>query len=122
MSWRRFDWPLTMIKKVGRCRLVVTGAYHPAVFALSQGIPVVGLVKSQAYIDKFSALVDEFGPACHLLHLDDDQLQGKLATAIDTAWNSAEEVRPQLLQAALRQIEWGKIAYQHLHDLVMQKQ
>jgi colanic acid/amylovoran biosynthesis protein len=122
MSWRRFDSPLTMIRKVGRCRLVVTGAYHPAVYALSQGIPVVGLVKSQAYIDKFSALVDEFGPACQLLHLDDEQLQDKLEEAIDTAWTSAEEVRPHLLESAVRQIEWGKAGYRHLHDLVVQKQ
>lgn len=117
LSWRRFESPLTIIKKVGRCRLVVTGAYHPAVFALSQGIPVVGLVKSQAYIDKFSALVDEFGPACQLLNLDDEKLQEKLATAIDLAWASADEVRPQLLKAAVRQIEWGRAGYQCLHDL-----
>lgn len=121
ISWRRFDSPQTIIKKVSRCRLVVTGAYHPAVFALSQGIPVVGLVKSQAYIDKFSALVDEFGPACQLLHLDDEKLQEKLETAIDTAWSSTEEVRPHLLHAAIRQIEWGKAGYQRLYDLVMQK-
>lgn len=122
MSWRRFDSPLTIIRKVGRCRLVVTGAYHPAVYALSQGIPVVGLVKSQAYIDKFSALVDEFGLACQLLHLDDEKLQDKLGEAIDTAWTSAEEVRPYLLQAAVRQVEWGRAGYRHLCDLVMQKQ
>jgi polysaccharide pyruvyl transferase WcaK-like protein len=121
ISWRRFESPLTTIRKVGRCRLVVTGAYHPAVYALSQGIPVVGLVKSQAYIDKFSALVDEFGPACQLIYLDDEQIEEKLAVAIDTAWVSANEVRPLLLQAAVRQIEWGRTAYQHLHDLVMEK-
>jgi polysaccharide pyruvyl transferase WcaK-like protein len=121
IGWRRLEPPLTTIRKVGRCRLVVTGAYHPAIYALSQGIPVIGLVKSQAYIDKFAALVDEFGPACQLLYLDDEQIQEKLAAAIDTAWNSAHVVRLQLLQAAVRQIEWGRAAYQCLYDLVMKK-
>ena len=118
MSWRRFESPLSVIRKVGKCRLVVTGSYHPAVFALSQGIPVVGLVKSQAYIDKFSALVDEFGPACNLLNLDDPDLHEKLADAIDAAWASAEGVRPHLLQAAARQIEWNRAGYQLLFGLV----
>jgi polysaccharide pyruvyl transferase WcaK-like protein len=117
-SWRRFESPLSVIHKVTKCRIVVTGSYHPAVFALSQGIPVVGLVKSQAYIDKFSALVDEFGPACNLLNLDDPDLQEKLADAIDTAWSSAKDVRPQLLQAAIRQIEWNRAGYQHLKDMM----
>jgi colanic acid/amylovoran biosynthesis protein len=120
LSWRRFESPLSVIHKVAKCRLVVTGSYHPAVFALSQGIPVVGLVKSQAYIDKFSALVDEFGSACQLLNLDDANLQEKLAGAIDIAWSSAEDVRPHLLQAAVRQIEWNRAGYQHLQDMMAQ--
>lgn len=118
IDWRRFDQPLNMIDKIGHCRLVVTGAFHPAVFALAQGIPVVGLVKSVTYIDKFSALRDEFGPACQLIHLDDEQLSDKLIAAIDTAWGSAEQVRPQLLDAAVRQIEWGNAGYQRLYDIV----
>jgi colanic acid/amylovoran biosynthesis protein len=120
LSWRRFESPLSVIHKVAKCRLVVTGSYHPAVFALSQGIPVVGLVKSQAYIDKFSALVDEFGPACNLLNLDDPDLQDKLAEAIDGAWASAETVRPQLLKTAARQIEWNRTGYHHLKDMMAQ--
>lgn len=118
IDWRRFNPPMDTIKKIGRCRLVVTGAFHPAVFALAQGIPVVGLVKSIAYQDKFGALHDEFGSACQILHLDDEQLTEKLAAAIETAWVSAEEVRPALLQAAVRQIEWGRAGYRHLYDLV----
>ena len=71
LNWRRFDSPSNMIKCIGRCRLVVTGSYHPAVFALAQGIPAIGLVKSRAYIDKFSALQDEFGPACQKINFED---------------------------------------------------
>jgi polysaccharide pyruvyl transferase WcaK-like protein len=118
IDWQRFDAPVNMIKKIMRCRLVVSGSYHPAVFALSQGIPAVALVKSIAYIHKFSALQDEFGPACQIVNLDDERLPEKLMNAIETAWNTAEEVRPQLLKAAARQVEWGHAGYQRLYDLV----
>src|SRR6185369_1281526 len=57
---RRFDTPTELIRKVGKCRVVVTGAFHPAVFALGQGIPVIGLVKSQEYKIKFRGLYNEF--------------------------------------------------------------
>ena len=118
INWRRFDSPMNLIQQVGRCRLVVTGTYHPAVFALAQGIPAIGLVKSITYINKFSALQDEFGPALQIIWLDDELLPEKLITAIDIAWESAEAVRPTLLQAAIRQIEWGKAGYRRLYELV----
>jgi polysaccharide pyruvyl transferase WcaK-like protein len=118
IDWQRFDSPRSMIEKISRCRLVVTGSYHPAVFALSQGIPAVALVKSVTYINKFSALQDEFGPACQIVNLDDQQLPEKLMAAINSAWNTAEEVRPHLLEAAARQVEWGQAGYQRLYNLV----
>ena len=45
------DTPLSVIRRVGECRVVVTGSYHAGVFALSQGIPVVGLSCSDYYND-----------------------------------------------------------------------
>jgi polysaccharide pyruvyl transferase WcaK-like protein len=50
------DTPLKVIDQVGRCRILVTGAYHAAVFALSQGIPAVCLAKSEYFQDKFLGL------------------------------------------------------------------
>ena len=41
------DDPIRIVGQVRRCRVVVTGSYHPAVFALSQGIPVVALAQSE---------------------------------------------------------------------------
>ena len=117
-GWRRFDTPLEIIKKTGRCRLVVAGTFHTAVFALAQGIPAVGLVKSTHYMNKFSGLVDQFGAGCDVVCLDDERLGEKLADAIDRAWESAEQVRPQLLEAAIQQIELGRLAYQEIYELV----
>ena len=115
------DTPLKVIEQIGRCRIVVTGSYHAAVFALSQGIPVVGLAKSAYYVNKFLGLADQFGTGCEVIFLQDKQLREKLITGIDTAWRSAEQVKPQLIEAAERQIVLSRAAYQRIYDLVESK-
>jgi len=119
-SWRKFETPLTMIRKTGKCRIMVTGTYHGAIFALGQGIPVVGAARSDEYFDKLSELADEFPLGIQVLRMNDSLFPQQLSTAIDTAWNSAEEIRPQLLQDAIRQIEWGRAGYQRLRDMMKQ--
>ncbi len=120
-GWGRFADPHDTIRKTGRCRLVVTGTFHAAVYALSQGIPVVALANSLMYEGKLLGLAEEFGSGCEVLLLDDKQLEEKLTNAIDTAWQSAERVRPQLLQAAVRQIEAGQAVYRRIFELVESK-
>ena len=53
--------PRDVVELIGRCRAVVTGSYHAAVFALAQGIPAVGLTASAYYDAKFVGLADQFG-------------------------------------------------------------
>jgi polysaccharide pyruvyl transferase WcaK-like protein len=113
----RFEPTIDLIRRVGRCRVVVAGAFHAAVFALSQGIPAIGLARTREYEVKLGGLVDQFGPGCQLLYMDDEQLPEKLVEAIDRAWESADYLRPQLLQAAAVQIRLGQTAYQRLYDL-----
>ena len=48
----KFYTPWDAIRNTGRCRLVVTGTYHAAVFALAQGIPAICLAKSASYVNK----------------------------------------------------------------------
>ena len=114
------DSPERVLKQVGRCRIVITGSYHAGVFALSQGISVVGLAKSAYYHDKFLGLAEQFGIGCHVIDLNDQNFSGKLAAAIDRAWVEAPQVRTQLLEAAVRQIKLGQTAYNRLHSLVTQ--
>jgi polysaccharide pyruvyl transferase WcaK-like protein len=112
------DTPWMVIKQTARCRIVVTGAYHAAVFALSQGIPVVCLTNSPYYLAKFQGLQDLFGAGCSIVALSEPDLPCRLATAIKKTWNSAEVVRSPLLQSALRQIEGSHRAYQSIKNLV----
>jgi polysaccharide pyruvyl transferase WcaK-like protein len=110
--------PLKVIEQVGRCRVVVTGAYHAAVFSLSQGIPVVCLARSADYVAKFFGLEDLFGQGCETLLLDDPTFTQKLEAALENAWRSAEEVQLPLQRAAARQIDLSWHAYERVRNLV----
>ena len=117
----KFPTPFEIIKSTQRCRMVIASTFHSAVFALAQGIPVICLAKSALYKNKFNTLADLFSPGCSVILLDDEQLEEKLAGAIDTTWQTAEEVRPKLLESAVRQIEWNDSAYQRLYELAEAK-
>lgn len=115
---RSLDTPLMLIKQVARCRILVTGAYHAAVFALAQGIPVVCLANSSYYLAKFQGLEDLFGVGCATVILGEPDLHDKLLTEIENTWNSAEVVRLPLLHSALRQIARSRGAYQLIKGLI----
>jgi polysaccharide pyruvyl transferase WcaK-like protein len=112
------DTPLALIKQAARCRIVVTGAYHAAVFALAQGIPVVCLSNSPYYLAKFQGLQDLFCVGCAIVILGEPDLPHKLAAAIDGLWNAAESVRSPLLHSARFQIENSRGAYQQIQSLI----
>ena len=108
------DTPRGVIDRVGECRMVVTGSYHGAVFALAQGIPAVALVKSRYYEAKMAGVAEQFGLGCELVRLDDADLPRVLHAAIDRAWTSAEAVRQPLEAAAAEQVRRGRAAYARL--------
>jgi polysaccharide pyruvyl transferase WcaK-like protein len=112
------DTPMKIIKQTARCRVVVTGAYHAALFALAQGIPVVCLSNSPYYLAKFQGLEDLFGVGCTVLTFSDPDFPKKLALAIDRMWNLTTAVRIPLLESAVRQIEASRDAYQLVKNLV----
>lgn len=116
------DWsPRTvpaLVAQVGRCRIVVAGAYHVAVFALSQGIPVVALASSNYYRSKYDGLETLFGAGCETVTLDDPMLEPHLRDAMERAWDSADNLRPRLLEAAERQVRWGEDAFARALDLL----
>jgi colanic acid/amylovoran biosynthesis protein len=110
--------PQEIINKVSNCRLVVTGSYHSAVFALSQGIPVITLYKTAYYKNKFYGLAKQFDCGCELISLDDNHFASKLKEAIEFAWNAGDALKPRLLKAAKYQIESAESAYQMLHSMI----
>jgi polysaccharide pyruvyl transferase WcaK-like protein len=117
-SGSELDTPLKVIHQVGRCRIVVTGAYHAAVFALAQGIPSVCLARTPYFFGKFRGLADQFGAGCHVVPLDGGELPVRLARTMTAAWDEAPLLREALWHAAARQITEGRAAYRRLPDLV----
>ncbi|MGV9414119.1 polysaccharide pyruvyl transferase family protein [Nocardia sp. NPDC003693] len=108
----------SLARCVARCRVLVTGAFHPAVFALSQGIPAVAVTASRHYDDKFSGLADMFGTGLRVVHLDADDLESRLANAVRELWEAAPELRDTLQQRAVEQIDDARTGLERVFRLV----
>jgi colanic acid/amylovoran biosynthesis protein len=115
---KTLDSPLKVIKQAALCRVVVTGAYHAAVFALAQGIPVIGLAKSAYFSGKLLGLKDQFGEGCQTILLHEENWPERLNSALESAWQDADKLRGTLQAAALRQIDLTRTSYERVRDLV----
>ncbi len=107
-----------MIAATRQCRVVLTGSYHAAVFALALGIPAIGLVNSRYYRWKFDGLRNLFGQGCLVVDVLDAGWDEALEQALESAWGSATVIGPTLLEASKRQIEAVRDAYSRLVELV----
>ncbi len=116
-SQAKIEGPEDVIRLAGDCRVVVTGSYHGGVFALAQGVPVVGLVHSPYYEQKFTGLQKQFPGGCRVIDFRQPGSSGEILDAILSAWESAEELREPLLEAAARQVELGRAAYRAARSL-----
>lgn len=117
----RFASAGALCRQVGRCRIVVTGAYHNAVFALSQGIPVVAMSTSQYYDDKFNGLAGMFGCGVDLIRLDGDDVEGRLRRSVERLWTAAPKLRTPLLAAATNQVLASRAAFEKVARIVDEK-
>jgi polysaccharide pyruvyl transferase WcaK-like protein len=112
------DSPAMLIEQVARCRILVTGAYHAAVFALGQGIPVVCLASSEYYVAKFQGLEDLYETGCTIIRLDERDAGERLAYALESTWNAADMLRAPLLRSASRQVKQSREAYRKIRELL----
>lgn len=110
--------PVSVIQQAGRCRVVVTGSYHAGVFALSQGIPVIGLARSAYYVEKFSGLAAQFNNACVPVRLDLPDFPETFRRQLTEHWEKAEAQRNSTLQAAEKQIQLSRAAYAEIPQLL----
>lgn len=111
--------PADIVRQVQRCRVVVTGSYHAGVFALGAGIPVVAIVGSRYYEDKFRGLSDMFGVGCEVVMLRDKDFSAALRVSISRLWTEADELRPHIYRAAKAQIAAGHAAYRKVARLAL---
>jgi len=107
-----------LIDLISECRIVVTGSYHCAVFALSQGIPAVCIQSSEYYDDKFKGLADRFGAGCDVVDRTHPDFPAVLGEAVTRSWSNAGTLRAQLLEAAREQVEAADRAYDRLCSMI----
>jgi polysaccharide pyruvyl transferase WcaK-like protein len=94
---RRSASPRDFADAFRACRVVVTTTYHAAVFALSQGVPAVGMYRSEYQLSKFAGLADLFGgEAMTIVDLREAAERASMADKIVAAWNSADSVATSL--------------------------
>ncbi len=105
------ETPQGVMDLIGKCRVVVTGSYHAGVFALAQGIPVVAIMQSLYYEQKFKGLQQQFPGGCQLLDLRRPLTPEEIENTILDALESAEATRESLLAEAARQVELCRQAY-----------
>jgi len=111
--------PREAICATAGCRIVVTAAYHAAVFALSQGISALCLAGSEYYLDKFLGLRDLFGEGCRVLSLKGPEGSEAFPALLQESWDRADVLRVPLLEAAERQVQSSREAYEHLGRLLV---
>jgi colanic acid/amylovoran biosynthesis protein len=113
-----FDTPETVIRQVGRCRIVVTCAYHAAVFALAQGIPAVCLYGSEYFRYKFEGLASMFPEGCRLVSLAERSVPDIIRAHLNDLYDGASAVRAQMLTRARGQITASRAAYREVFERI----
>ena len=102
--------PQELVAAVARCRAIVTGSYHVAVFGLAQGVPVVCLTRSSYYDAKFAGLGALFPRACFVVSLGPEDT-ASLRSAIMEAWNLPSPERATARDTSERLRSAGREAY-----------
>ncbi len=119
---QQIDSPQELIDRIATCRLVITGSYHAAVFALAQGVGVIGLVGSRYYADKFAGLAHQFhNIGCMIATLDQPDLEQKLVASGERLLREGPHVQATLLECARQQVKAGESVYQRLATIVMER-
>ena len=113
--------PEEMIQQLHQCRIAVLGSYHAAVFALAQGIPVVGLYRSAYYRDKFYGLADSFGASVIPVEVGPAGWEETLNNTIDRLWIDAPILRQPLQSSADAMLTSGRNAFQTIAEMINQE-
>jgi polysaccharide pyruvyl transferase WcaK-like protein len=109
--------PEELAEHAARCRVIVTGSYHAAVFGLAAGVPAVCLTNSRYYDLKFEGLSAQFPGGCHLVR-PGPLFERELADAIGRAWETSETARDDIHSAALTQVAKADQIYARFKSLV----
>ncbi len=94
-----FADPRVLYSRIARCRVLVSATYHAAVFALSQGIPVVAIALSPHYQVKLHGLASLFPQATVVLEPHKDSRR-RLIHEVERLWSEAPGLSSDMLETA----------------------
>jgi len=103
--------PADLAAAAARCRVVVTGSYHAAVFALARGVPTVALSGSAYYDAKLGDLRALFPQLTWVVPVGRADTTELLTAAVDAAWDVEEAVRADGRTRARHQRWLGRDLY-----------
>ncbi len=103
-----------VIAEAGQCRVVITASYHAGVFALSQGVSVIGISASPYYDSKFEGLSQQFAGGCRYLTVGTTFTPENFRNLLQETWQRAPEKRQEILDAAKHQLQLSRNAYQEV--------
>lgn len=106
------DAPEALIDATACCRVLLTGTYHAAVFALSRGIPCVCFYASTYYRNKLEGLSKQFPGGCEVIDLASNDSAASLVNATLRLWDSAGKLLAgSLTQHAEAQVQAARRFY-----------
>ncbi len=110
--------PQDVIERISRCRVMITGSYHAGVFALSLGIPIVGLVHSAYYSSKFAGLRSQFGEnGVLVVDLSCSALFDSLLESVEVTLDRVQAPCRNLIQSAKRQVVEAEASFELLREM-----
>jgi polysaccharide pyruvyl transferase WcaK-like protein len=95
------------LSAIAKCRVVLTGSYHAAVFSYALGVTVVGLAGNRYYQQKFAGVAERFGtmPLIYTLANGPEKNDPNiLYNLLKRAWEAAPKNRAPLIRARDEQI------------------
>ena len=112
--------PAELVRAAGRCQTVITGSYHAAVFALGQGVPVVGLSASGYYNQKFQGLQHLYPGLVEMVRLEGPDLRAELVAAIRRSVSSPADQRARGVAQSKRLVELADASFAAFAEVVDQ--
>ena len=107
------DTPEALIHATAGCRVLVTGTYHAAVFALAQGIPCVCFYVSTYYRNKMEGLARQFPGGCDVVDLGAPDAGAELVKRALRFWDlDGNAMALELRKSAEEQVRCGRRFYQ----------
>ncbi|WP_284450643.1 polysaccharide pyruvyl transferase family protein [Methylophaga thalassica] len=109
----------SVIDIIGECKLVITGSYHAGVFALSQGIPVIGIAASDYYRQKFEGLRNQFkSDSCYIVDIEHSLDFVTFEKIIEKLIDNSQQNYSSVLTRAVEQINSSDQVVKRLMQLV----